>query len=95
MKNSENFVSKKPSLVNKTGDIELISQNTINLKTSLESPLLPKNNSSEKTPGQNYLNIGYLIPLSCGHNGDLRPLEVDVFEHYLKNARLTNSDKNV
>ena len=32
--------------------------------------------------------LGYLLPLSCGHNGMLRAHELEIYEYHLKNSKL-------
>ncbi len=32
--------------------------------------------------------LGNLIPLSCGHNGTLRPNEIEAYEYHLKLAKM-------
>ena len=31
-------------------------------------------------------NLGYLIPVTCGHNGNLNKIEKALFDYYLKNS---------
>ena len=66
---------------------------------SINSPLSP---SSPSDLGLNYnsyrsaeiselyeqLNIGYLIPLTCGHNGKLSEEELKIYHHHLMNSNL-------
>ena len=95
-KKSTFFSVKKPYNEDKIEDIELIPQSSKHQKTSLEAPLLQGSKSS-LTPSshRSFWSLGHLIPLSCGHNGDLRPFEVEVFEYYLKNAKLVGFEKNI
>ena len=54
-------------------------------RRELDKPLI----DIEKKQSQNYnYKVGNLLPLCCGHNGNLRPLEVEMYEYYLRNAKL-------
>lgn len=35
----------------------------------------------------NSANLGFLIPLSCGHNGLLKPHEMEIYEYHLKKSK--------
>jgi hypothetical protein len=42
----------------------------------------------ESSTIEDYNNIGHLIPLTCGHNGTPRPLEIQLFEYLLLRSGL-------
>lgn len=72
--------------VNNSEGIELMPKN---VKEELGQPLLEAQIDMEKRPRKDYSStVGHLIPLCCGHNGNLRPLEIEIYEQYVKNAGL-------
>jgi hypothetical protein len=56
---------------------------------SLDVRLIDVKETSDK--GAYLINpvvLGNLIPLTCGHNGTLRPNEIEVYEYHLKAAKM-------
>ena len=67
---------------------------TVNNPTIMErtrskaAKLISKETLDDQIDFSSSMTLGHLIPLSCGHNGSLKPHEMEVYEYHLKNSKL-------
>jgi hypothetical protein len=74
-------VNFKEEFCKKTG-LNNTSQSNVSLERSNVDTFDPEISSNIED-----LNIGYLIPISCGHNGMFTYDERCIYQNYLKNAK--------
>ena len=47
-----------------------------------------KKSNNEDADSTSSIDLGHLLPLTCGHNGSLKPHEMEIYEYHLKRAKL-------
>ena len=89
----------------KKGNLSSLSDLSMNSPVSQLSPMSPVSPSSPGDVGlgihsyrnaeiseiYEQLNIGYLIPLSCGQNGKFSDEELKIYQHHLMNSNFISS----
>lgn len=96
--NLANNLNKSPSsrasskVLNEMENVQediTVNNPTINERTrSKAAKLISKETLDDQIDFSSSMSLGHLIPLTCGHNGSLKPHEMEVYEYHIRNSKL-------